>query len=949
MAKRSRQANLPGIDPALDAPAESLDTIAAAPANGEPADDPACGRAIGRSTAELGDRTVWVVDAHSLIFQVFHAIPEMTSPRGEPVNAVFGFTRDILYLLEQKKPDYLFCAFDMSGPTFRHTLFADYKLQRTEMPTDLRPQLPLIREILQTLGVPILELEEYEADDILATVAAQAEKLGGECFLVTNDKDCRQLISSRTQLFNVRKNQLLDIDGLAADWGIRPDQVVDYQALVGDPIDNVPGVPLIGPKVARELLTTYGTLDEILNHIDSIAGEKRRQNLMTSREQVLLSRELTRLSTDVPVAIDWEAGNVERFDVTRLLPLFVGHGMHAFAEKARALAGQAAARHWEANYELVDTPDKLSRFVDELRQQKKFSLDVETTDPLPTRARVVGLAFSWSPGTAHYLPIRGPIGDALLDEAPTLAALRGVLEDPAVLKTGHDLKYLAIVLRAAGIQLAGLAFDTMIASYLLDAGERNHTLDELSKRYLDHTSLKFADLVGTGKSQRRLDQAPVAEVARYASEAADIALRLEPVLEPRLREWNLEPLFRDLELPLVEVLAEMERNGIRVDARRLAELSKQFGDRLARLEGEIFALAGHPFNIASPKQLQQVLFTELGLPILKKTKTGPSTDADVLQELAAQHPLPRKIVEYRQYSKLKSTYVDALPELIHPDTGRVHTCFNQVVAATGRLSASDPNLQNIPIRQEAGREIRSAFLPGEEGWRLLAADYSQIELRVLAHFSQDPSLLEAFARDEDIHAAVAGQVNNVPLDQVTRAMRDQAKAVNFGVIYGQSAFGLSQALSIPPEEAAAFIEAYFAKYQGVERFLAKVLSECCARSYVTTLLGRRRTIRGVRPHVGRQLNLAERTAVNTVIQGSAADLIKKAMIATHRRLQAEGLAARMLLQIHDELVFEAPLAELSRLRELVTEEMTQVIPLSVPLKVDVKTGANWAEVEPWTA
>jgi DNA polymerase-1 len=914
----------------------------------EPRPDAAdsCGLAAGRAVTTLADQTVWVIDAHALIFQVFHAIPEMTSPRGEPVNAVFGFTRDVLYLLEQKKPDYLFCAFDMSGPTFRHTLFGDYKLQRSEMPSDLRPQIPLIRQVLETLGLPILEYDAYEADDILATVARRCEELGGLCYLVTNDKDCRQLISNRTWLYNVRKNQLFDADALAADWGIRPDQVVDFQALVGDPIDNVPGVPLIGPKLARDLLNQYGTLEEILKHAEAVPGEKRRQNLIAGREQALLSRELTRLTTDLPLTIPWEEAHVSRLKPQRLLPLFGELGFHTFAEKVRAWGGREPQKGWKVEYRIVDTPDKLRVLVAELAKQTEIAISTETTDLLPMRAALTALAVSWQPGVAYYLPLATG-GEPRLDLEPTLQTLRPVFENPKVKKLGQNLKYHMVVLRRYGIELAGLGFDTMIASYLLDAGERNHTLEELAKRYLDHNTTRWVDLVGSGKNPQPINQVDVASRARFTGEEVDVVLRLRPILESRLKEWKLVELLGDIELPLVEVLVELESNGIRVDAVRLAELSKNYGQRMEHLEKEIYALAGHEFHIGSPKQLQTVLFAELKLPVLKRTKTGPSTDADVLEQLAAHHELPRKIIEYRGFAKLKSTYVDALPGLINPRTGRVHACFNQVVAATGRLSSSDPNLQNIPIRNEAGREIRAAFLPGEEGWRLLAADYSQIELRVLAHFSEDPTLCAAFAEDADIHTLVASQVYGVPLDQVTREMRYSAKAVNFGVLYGQSAFGLAQQLSIEAEQAAAFIDAYFHRYRGVERYLARVLAECCAKNYVTTLFGRRRAIRGVRPNVGRQLNLAERTAINTVIQGSAADLIKKAMIAIHRRLRAEKRAARMLLQIHDELVFEAPVDELKPLATLVSDEMTRVAPLRVPLKVDVKSGSNWAEVEPW--
>jgi DNA polymerase-1 len=554
-----------------------------------------------------------------------------------------------------------------------------------------------------------------------------------------------------------------------------------------------------------------------------------------------------------------------------------------------------------------------------------------------------------------YVPVRGPAGEAVLDPTATLKTLRPVLENSSIAKIGQNLKYDMIVLRSAGVRLAGTTFDTMVASYLLDAGERNHNLDDMASRYLNHTNIKINELIGKGKNQKRMDEVPVALVGPYAAEDADVPLRLKPLLETRLSEMSLEKLNDSVEVPLVDVLADMEFEGIRVDPARLAELSTRYGARLKELEIEIEELAGHPLNIASPKQLAQVLFQELKLPVIKKTKTGPSTDVDVLEQLADQHPLPAKIIAHRQFAKLKNTYVDALPAMIHPTTGRVHASFNQVVAATGRLSSSDPNLQNIPIRTEEGREIRSAFVAGQPGWKLLAADYSQIELRILAHYSEDPALCEAFARDDDIHTLVAGQVFGIDQAEVTSDMRRKAKAVNFGIIYGQSSFGLAKSLDISQDEAAAFIDAYFVRYSGVGKFFADTLVQCSRQGYVSTMLGRRRAIQGARVPDAmfsgveswgrRPLNLPERTAVNTVIQGSAADMIKLAMIAIARRLHDVQLHSKMILQIHDELVFEVPADELDSVAKLVTHEMQTVLPLRVPLKVDVKSGGNWAECE----
>jgi len=899
----------------------------------------------------LEDRTVYVVDTHALIYQLFHALPEMTSPQGEPVGAVYGFARDMIYLLGVKRPDYLFCAFDLPGKTFRHELYDGYKKGRPEMPDDLVPQIESVRRLIDAMEIPALEWESFEADDVMATLARITEELGGRCCLVTSDKDCRQLISDRVTLLNIRKNQVFDREALMDDWGITPEQVVDYQALVGDSVDNVPGVPLVGPKLARQLLGQHGTLEAVLEHAAEVSGAKRRQNLMEGREQALLSRELVRLDRHVPVAVDWDAGRVGPIDGDRVRELFRQFGFQSLADKADALdakAGTAVAKKVEirAEYRIVDTAEGLEAFVGQLRRQKCISLDTETTSIWPRWAEIVGLSFAWKDDEAWYLPVRAPAGERCLERGKTLEALRPVLEDPAIEKVGQNLKYDMIVLRAVGIELAGVAFDSMVASYLLDAGQRNHSLDELARRYLGHTTIKITELIGTGKTQKRMDEVPVRQVTDYAGEDALVPLRLRPILWEKLTEASLDALCADVELPLIEVLADLEYHGIRVDVDRLLELSRRHAARLESLEGEIYALAGREFNIASPKQLQEVLFQEQKLPVLKKTKTGASTDAEVLEELARVHPLPAKIIEYRQVAKLKGTYTDALPEMVHPGTGRVHASFNQVVAATGRLSSSDPNLQNIPVRTEAGREIRSAFVPGEEGWVLLAADYSQIELRVLAHFSEDEQLCGAFARDEDIHARVASQVYGVSLEAVTGEMRRKAKAVNFGVIYGQSPFGLAKQLGIDKREAAKFIDTYFGGYPRIEEFLAKVLAECREKGYVKTILGRRRAIRGVRAHVGRQRNLAERTAVNTVVQGSAADLIKQAMIAIHRRLRRERLPAKMLLQIHDELIFEVPFENLHELARLVTEEMVGAERLRVPLKVDVKAGPNWADTTP---
>ncbi len=976
MASRSQQRSLPGLDTSDD-PAEKDRAQKTAPksvgntsANGNIAKSrpaTASGSPAGEPCNDLPQPVdikgwnVYIVDAHSLIFQVFHAIPEMSSPRGEQVAAVFGFVRDMLYLIEDKKPNALICAFDLSGPTFRDALFDAYKADRSEMPADLASQIPKIKNFLEAMSIPILTSEGFEADDVLATLARICDEQGANCFVVTGDKDCRQLITDRVAVYNIRKNQVFDAAALREEWGVAPDQVIDFQALVGDKVDNVPGVPGIGAKTAQQLLETYGTLDNLLEHASEIPGAKGKK-LVESREQALLSRQLVRLDTQVPVTADWDASRVGDFDHEAVTSLFADFGFRSFVDRFSKLAAAptsaaAASTASDANYQIVDTPEKLAELVKQLEKQQLISVDTETTHVSPRCAEIVGYSFAFKPNEGYYIPVRGPAGDRVLDLTTTLAALKPVLENPAVQKLGQNLKYDAIVLRNVGVHLAGIAFDTMIANYLLDAGGRSHNLDDLAQKYLNHTTIKISELIGKGRDQKRMDEVPVEQVGIYAAEDADIPLRMHPILQSLLDELELSELNDTVEVPLIDVLADIEFTGMRIDPTRLGELSKRYGDRLAILEQEIEELAGHPLNIGSPKQLAQVLFQELGLPIVKRTKTGASTDADVLEQLAESHPLPKKIVEYRQYSKLKSTYVDALPTMIHPDTGRVHTSFNQVVAATGRLSSSDPNLQNIPIRTDEGREIRSAFISGEPGWKLLAADYSQIELRILAHYSEDASMCAAFERDEDIHTQVASQVFGIPLGEVSSAQRRSAKAVNFGVIYGQSPFGLAKGLGISQEEAARFIDGYFATYRGVAEFMVETLDECRRKGYVSTILGRRRSVQGVRPidqltlltdrPSRKPLTLPERTAVNSVIQGSAADMIKLAMLAIHRRLKQERSPAKMLLQIHDELVFEAPESEIDGLAKLVRDEMQNVMSLRVPLKVDVKSGLNWADCEPW--
>jgi DNA polymerase-1 len=929
--------------------------------------------------------SVYLVDAHSLIFQVFHAIPPMTSPSGLPTNALFGFTRDILYLRTEKKPAYLLCAFDLPGKTFRDGLYSDYKAHREPAPVDLQVQIPLIYRMLEAMHVPIITKEGYEADDVIATVASAAARRDLNVFVCTNDKDCRQLIGDRICVFNLRKHAVLDREALLADWGITPEQVVDLQAMVGDSVDNVPGIPGVGLKTAARLLQEFGTLENVLANIEKITGEKRRENLRASTEIVELSRRLVRLAVDVPLDLNWEGWRLRDWDAPALLALFKEWGFRSFADQVRQQSqlvaeapvveaatvpdvmvrqgelfpfganavDESVPRISNAVYHLIDTPEKFETFYAELRKQKRFAIDLETTGLDPLRSEIVGIACSWNAGEAYYLALRGPEGAPTLHEDQTLAKLAGVLEDPKVEKVNQNIKYDLLVLRRLGIELANVSGDSMLADYLLHAGERSHNLEDLALRYLNHRVIPISDLIGkSGKNQLRMDQVPPAQVAEYSGEDADVAWQLCERLERELEATGLDKLYREVEVPLIEVLAELQFNGISIDLPRLEQMSREMAQQLSAIERAIHELAGRAFNIASPKQLREVLFSELKLPSQRRTGISgeASTDQATLERLAALgHELPKKIIEHRQIAKLKGTYVDALPGLINPRTQRVHASFNQTVAATGRLSSSDPNLQNIPVRSEQGRQIRQAFLPAE-GWWLLTADYSQIELRLLAHFCGDSELRRAFAEDGDIHALVASQIFGVPQQEVTSDMRRMAKTVNFGVIYGMSAVGLAQRLGIPREEAVEFIDAYFGRYPRVQEYQAKLLENCRRNRYVSTILGRRREITGIQADSTYQRrSQPEREAINMEIQGSAADLIKMAMLNIYRRLRSEKHEARMLLQIHDELVFEVPPAELDDVAALVREEMTtpleKALRLEVPLKVDIAVGHNWLDVE----
>ncbi|MFM8579613.1 MAG: DNA polymerase I, partial [Planctomycetaceae bacterium] len=808
---------------------------------------------------ELQGRTVWVIDTLSRIYQLFHALPEMTSPHGEPVSAVFGFARDLLDIRQKRAPDYLLCALDAPGPTFRHESSPSYKATRAEMPADLVPQIGLVRRMLGLFGIPLLEVPGVEADDVLATVASSAVAAGADCVLATSDKDARQLLGEHVRLLNLRTGLFFGSAELEAEWGIRPDQVVDFLSLVGDAVDNVPGVPLIGPKIASELLRRFGTLDEVLTHADDAPGKKRAENLRLHAEVARASRELIRLHHDLPIDIPWrDAGRCEPHQAD-LVAFFRELGFRGLTERALALQAHSPLERVKA----PAAADPRTPTVSD--ESVPIASDVELAgmaSRLKDRGRlVIAVARPVTPppdGESGRQAARchtPPEGIALLDAAtaeppstgdggisfvrtdtlcgPSGEDLRRVLASPKTEIVGHDLKAQIVALASVGIELDGGGFDTLVADYLLESGDRDHSLATIARRL-------FPDAIGGDGRVPELDRP---RSAADAAAAVRAAARVAGPLAESLEHAGLGPLFRDLEMPLLHLLSEMEREGIGIDIPLLERLSARYAERLAMLEKDIHSLAGRPFTIASPLQLRKILFDDLALPVVKRTKTGPSTDVEVLEDLATLHPLPAKLIEHRQYAKLKSTYVDALPRLVNPATGRIHTSFNQTVTATGRLSSSDPNLQNIPIRSREGRDIRAAFV-ARPGWRFVSADYSQIELRVLAHLSGDPTMREAFAAGRDIHTTTAMAVFGLPAESIDSDRRRVAKAVNFGILYGQSGFGLAKALSITPLEANAFRSAYFQAFAGAAAFMDDCLDRCRVDGFVTTLLGRRRRIEG---------------------------------------------------------------------------------------------------------
>jgi DNA polymerase-1 len=902
--------------------------------------------------------TLVLVDGSSYLYRAFHALPPLTNSSGEPTGAVLGVLNMLGKLVKETDPARVAVVFDAPGKTFRDELFAEYKAQRPPMPDELRSQVQPLIEAVEALGLPMLRIEGVEADDVIGTLARRAAEADMNVVISTGDKDMSQLVGPKISLVNTMTGTRLDRDGVKTKFDVYPEQIIDYLALVGDSSDNIPGVPKVGPKTAAKWLNQYGSLDEIIEHQQQIPG-KVGESLREHVAQLELSRKLATIDCELQLPVGPGDLRPQDPDVAKLRDLYTRLELRSLlrqlsgeapaepsvvpvpAASAPAVQAQAQA---ERDYETVLDEEQLEHWLEQLQQAEAFSFDTETTSLDYMKAAIVGVSVCIEPGRAAYVPLAHayPGAPEQLERAMVLERLRPLLEDPGRAKLGHHLKYDAHVLRNHGIELRGIRYDTMLESYVLNSTATRHDLDSTALRYLGIETIHYEDVAGKGAKQLTFDQVPLEQAAEYAAEDADVTLRLHRTLWPQLEQLpRLKALYEEIEQPLVPVLLDMEHLGVLIDADMLRRQSHEIAGRLVELEREAHAAAGSCFNLDSPKQLQEILFGQLGLPVKRRTAKGqPSTAEDVLEELATDYELPRIILDYRGLAKLRSTYTEKLPAQVDPRTGRVHTSYHQAVAATGRLSSTDPNLQNIPIRTPEGRRIRQAFVAPEDHL-LIAADYSQIELRIMAHLSGDESLLRAFAEDRDIHQATAAEVFGVPLDQVGAGQRRAAKAINFGLIYGMSAFGLARQLGIERGEAQRYVELYFARYPGVKRYMDETRALAREQGYVETVFGRRLYLPEIRSRNSQLRQYAERSAINAPMQGTAADIIKRAMIDVHDWLRREDLPARLVMQVHDELVLEVKANAADALERGLRARMAGAADLAVPLKVEVGRGANW--------
>lgn len=903
-----------------------------------------------------------LVDGSSYLYRAFHAMykADLRTSKGMPVGAVRGVTS----MLRRLKQDYpgstIAVVFDAKGKTFRDEIYSEYKAHRPPMPEDMRPQIEPIHNIVRAMGMPLIVIEGVEADDVMGTLAHQATQQGIDVVLSTGDKDMAQLVNQHVTLVNTMTETVMDIEGVKEKFGLPPELIIDYLALMGDKVDNIPGVPGVGEKTALALLQGLGGLDDIYANLDKVASldfrgaKKMHEKLESNKDLAFLSYELATIKLDVELEQGPQDLVMDLEDREALLALFSELEFKTWIEEynqqtkgvdAEGLTAEQSRFEGDVDYQLVLDNSELQGWLEKIEQAEIFALDTETTSLNYMEAKLVGISLSVTAGEAVYIPFghdyMGAPEQLSMDEV--LEALRPVLESDAHAKVGQNLKYDMNVLANHGINLRGIAEDTMLESYVLDSTQR-HNMDALAERHLDLSTIHFEDVAGKGAKQLTFNQIDLEQAGPYAAEDADITLRLHQALQPQLQTVApLQKVYRDIEMPLLDVLSRIERNGALIDSDMLFKQSQELAERMQQLECQAFDLAGEEFNLGSPKQLQAIFYEKLELPVLKKTPKGqPSTAEPVLQELALDYDLPRVILEYRSLSKLKSTYTDKLPAQVSPKTGRVHTSYHQAVTATGRLSSSDPNLQNIPIRTEEGRKIRDAFI-APQGYKLIAADYSQIELRIMAHLSQDQGLMDAFAQGLDVHRATASEVFDTPFKEVTDEQRRSAKAINFGLIYGMSAFGLGRQLGIGRNEAQRYIDMYFARYPGVLRYMDNIRADASEKGYVETLFGRRLYLPEINSSNGMRRQAAERTAINAPMQGTAADIIKKAMIAVDQWLIASGFDAKVIMQVHDELVLEVVEADVERVTEGLYQYMSETVALNVPLIVDVGVGDNWGE------
>ena len=920
-----------------------------------------------------------LVDGSSYLYRAFHAFPPLTNSAGEPTGAMYGVLNMLKSLISQVQPSHIAVVFDAKGKTFRDEMFEQYKSHRPPMPDDLRKQIQPLHDIILALGIPLLVIEGVEADDVIGTLAVAASKANQKVLISTGDKDMAQLVDDNIMLINTMNNTLLDREAVIEKYGIPPELIIDYLALMGDSADNIPGVAGVGEKTALGLLQGIGSMAEIYANLDKVAelpirgAKKLGDKLLAEKEMADLSYRLATIKTDVALDITPEeltlgASNNDqlteyfgRYEFKRWLnevmngtdsitnnneqPTKINH-YQVTPVLAQDNSDEAlpAIQIDRSRYETLLTEADLNHWVEKLKQAKLFALDTETDNLDYMAANLVGISFALENGEAAYLPLQLDYLGApkTLEKTTALTLLKPILENPTIQKVGQNFKYDLTIFARNGIDVQGVAFDTMLESYVLNSTGR-HNMDDLAKRYLGHQTISFEEIAGKGKNQLTFNQIPLEKAAEYAAEDADVTMKLQQVLWEKLsKEPTLEKLFKEMELPLLGVLSRMERRGVLIDSDALFLQSNEIANRLSELEEQAYALAGQPFNLASTKQLQEILFDKLGLPVIQKTPKGaPSTNEEVLEELAFSHELPKVLVEHRGLSKLKSTYTDKLPQMVNPQTGRVHTSYHQAVTATGRLSSSDPNLQNIPIRNEEGRRIRQAFI-AREGFTVVAADYSQIELRIMAHLSQDQGLINAFTQGKDIHRSTAAEIFGMALDEVTSEQRRNAKAINFGLIYGMSAFGLSRQLGIGRADAQSYMDLYFKRYPGVQTFMHDIREKAKAQGYVETLFGRRLYLPDINSSNGMRRKAAERVAINAPMQGTAADIIKRAMIQLDQKLQNDPDIA-MIMQVHDELVFEVRSEKVAFYSELIKTQMESAADLVVPLIVDVGQGTNWDE------